>query len=110
MFRKIFVIFVAVLLLAPIQTALPETEVKLSEEGEPKIKKDSLDEDFYTQAELFTYALVTIHSEYADEPTAKDLIYGALKGMLSSLDQSSTVMELLSEHHPSNRSSNTHQD
>ena len=42
--------------------------------------------DLYSQVEIFSYALTTIQSDYVDEKSPRDLIYGALKGMLSSLD------------------------
>jgi len=57
-------------------------------EGEQKAK-----DDLYSQIELFSYALATVQSEYAEEPTAKDLIYGALKGMLTSLDPHSQFLD-----------------
>jgi len=57
-------------------------------EGEQKAK-----DDLYSQIELFSYALTTVQSEYAEEPTSKDLIYGALKGMLSSLDPHSQFLD-----------------
>ena len=49
--------------------------------------------DLYSQVELFSYALTTIQSEYVDEKSPQDLIYGALKGMLSSLDPHSQFMD-----------------
>ncbi len=49
--------------------------------------------DLYSQIELFSYALTTVKSEYAEEPTARDLIYGALKGMLGSLDPHSQFLD-----------------
>jgi carboxyl-terminal processing protease len=49
--------------------------------------------DLYSQAELFSYALTTVQSEYADEKTPQELIYGALRGMLSSLDPHSQFMD-----------------
>lgn len=49
--------------------------------------------DLYSQVELFSYALTTIRSEYVDEKTPQDLIYGALKGMLSALDPHSQFMD-----------------
>lgn len=49
--------------------------------------------DLYSQVELFSYALTTIQSDYVDEKTPRDLIYGALKGMLSSLDPHSQFMD-----------------
>ncbi len=58
-----------------------------------KIDKKDLKEDMYSKVELFTYALTTIESEYVDEKTPKDLIYGSLKGMLSSLDPHSQFLD-----------------
>lgn len=49
--------------------------------------------DLYSQVELFSYALTTIQSEYVDEKSPKDMIYGALRGMLSSLDPHSQFMD-----------------
>jgi len=49
--------------------------------------------DLYSQVELFSYALTTIQSEYVDEKTPQDLIYGALRGMLSALDPHSQFMD-----------------
>jgi len=49
-------------------------------------------DDLYSQIELFSYALTTVQSEYSDEPLPKDLIYGSLKGMLSSLDPHSQFL------------------
>lgn len=49
--------------------------------------------DLYSQVELFSYALTTIQSDYVDEKSPQDLIYGALRGMLSSLDPHSQFMD-----------------
>lgn len=49
--------------------------------------------DLYSKVELFSYALTTIQSEYVDKKSPQDLIYGALKGMLSSLDPHSQFMD-----------------
>ncbi|MDP2654514.1 MAG: S41 family peptidase [Candidatus Omnitrophota bacterium] len=50
-------------------------------------------DDLYSQVELFSYALTTIQSEYVDEKKPKELIYGSLKGMLSSLDPHSQFLD-----------------
>ena len=50
-------------------------------------------EDLYSKVELFSTALTTIQSEYVDEKTPRDLIYGSLKGMLSSLDPHSQFLD-----------------
>ncbi|MFH1269824.1 MAG: S41 family peptidase [Candidatus Omnitrophota bacterium] len=54
-----------------------------------KNKKD----DLYRQVELFSDTLAIIDSEYVDETKPRDLIYGALKGMLSALDPHSQFMD-----------------
>ncbi|MBN2097428.1 MAG: S41 family peptidase [Candidatus Omnitrophica bacterium] len=50
-------------------------------------------DDFYEDIELFTDTLTLIRSEYVEESKYKDLIYGALKGMLSSLDPYSQFLD-----------------
>jgi carboxyl-terminal processing protease len=46
----------------------------------------------YKELELFADALATIQSQYVDDAKPKDLIYGALTGMLSGLDPHSQFM------------------
>ena len=50
-------------------------------------------EDLYKELELFEHALSIVRSDYVEEPQAKDLIYGALKGMLSTLDPYSQFLD-----------------
>jgi carboxyl-terminal processing protease len=50
-------------------------------------------DDLYSQVELFSYALTTIQSEYVDEKKPQELIYGSLRGMLSSLDPHSQFLD-----------------
>ncbi len=57
--------------------------------GIDKKNKDEL----YRQVELFSDSLASIQSDYVDEVKPKDLIYGALKGMLSSLDPHSQFLD-----------------
>lgn len=79
--KKIIIsLILSFVVLAFVSMAISETEKK---------KKD----DLYKQVELFSDTLVIIQSEYVDEPNSKDLIYGALKGMLSSLDPHSQFMD-----------------
>ncbi len=47
-------------------------------------------EDEYSYMKLFTDALQIVKDHYVEEPSFKKLIYGALKGMLTSLDPFST--------------------
>ncbi len=57
------------------------------------VAKDKPADDFYQQIELFTDTMTVIRSDYVEEPKTKDLIYGALKGMLASLDPHSQFMD-----------------
>jgi len=50
-------------------------------------------DDLYSQIELYSYALTTIQADYVEEKEPKDLIYGSLKGMLSTLDPHSQFLE-----------------
>jgi carboxyl-terminal processing protease len=81
MFKKLtlpVIIFLAVIFTA--STVMPQAEKKKSD-------------DWYRQVELFSDALAIIQSEYVSEVAPKDLIYGALRGMLSSLDPHSQFMD-----------------
>jgi carboxyl-terminal processing protease len=50
-------------------------------------------DDLFKQVQLFSDTLAIINSDYVDEVKSKDLIYGALKGMLSALDPHSQFMD-----------------
>ena len=50
-------------------------------------------EELYQQVELFADAISILRSDYVEEVDAQKLIYGAMKGMLSSLDYYSQFME-----------------
>jgi len=50
-------------------------------------------DDLYKQVELFSDTVAIIQSDYVDETKPKELIYGALKGMLESLDPHSQFMD-----------------
>ncbi len=56
------------------------------------LKKRQQDE-LYKQVELFSDTLAVIQTDYVDDTKPKDLIYGALKGMLASLDPHSSFMD-----------------
>lgn len=49
--------------------------------------------DLYNQVELFSDAVSIIRSDYVDEVDPKKLIYGAMRGMLESLDDFSQFMD-----------------
>lgn len=55
----------------------------------PAPKKD----DLYEQVELFANTISIIRNDYVAPTQSKDLIYGALKGMLMSLDSHSQFMD-----------------
>ena len=55
--------------------------------------QEQRDDDFYRQLEIFTDALSLVQSDYVEEPKPKELVYGALKGMLQSLDPYSQFMD-----------------
>jgi len=50
-------------------------------------------ENLYNQVELFADAISILRSDYVEDVDSKKLIYGAMKGMLSSLDDYSQFME-----------------
>jgi len=55
--------------------------------------KTKNNEQLYKQVELFCDTMAVIQREYVNETKTKDLIYGSLKGMLSSLDPHSQFMD-----------------
>ncbi|MFH1752902.1 MAG: S41 family peptidase [Candidatus Omnitrophota bacterium] len=55
-------------------------------------KKDDV-KDLYEHIQLFSDAMTYVRSNYVDEMKDKDLVYGALKGMLASLDPYSQFMD-----------------
>ena len=55
--------------------------------------KRPADDGLYQELELFTDALAIVQSDNVEEPPAKELIYGALKGMLATLDPYSQFMD-----------------
>lgn len=61
--------------------------------GDCAFERKSGADDLYQQIELFSDAITYVRSHYVQEVNAKDLIYGALKGMLSSLDPHSQFMD-----------------
>jgi carboxyl-terminal processing protease len=78
--RIIIVILLGVMIFAVSSVAISGMEKK---------KKNEL----YRQVGLFSDALAIIQTDYVSEIAPKDLIYGALKGMLSSLDPYSQFMD-----------------
>ncbi|TFH48108.1 MAG: PDZ domain-containing protein, partial [Methanothrix sp.] len=83
---KIFLVAIAVSLACGLMTAAT------NEPAQKEVKEKAKD-DLYTQVELFGDAVSLIKSDYVDEVESKKIIYGALKGMLSNLDDFSQFME-----------------
>ncbi len=50
-------------------------------------------EELYKELELFENALSIVRSDYVEDPQAKQLIYGALKGLLATLDPYSQFLD-----------------
>jgi carboxyl-terminal processing protease len=48
--------------------------------------------DTYDDLKLFTQALELVKNKYVEDPKTRELIYGAIRGMLSSLDPHSSFM------------------
>lgn len=79
--KKLFLFFLFI--------ALVFTSIRLGYSENNKKNSDAL----YKQVEMFSNTLAIIQNEYVDDTKTKDLIYGALKGMLSSLDAHSQFMD-----------------
>ena len=56
-------------------------------------KRAATDDELYKELELFSDALSLVQTDYVEEPQAKQLIYGALKGMLATLDPYSQFLD-----------------
>ena len=84
--RKVTLIAISILMMASLAIGgLYHKETK----DKPKASKS----DFYGQLELFAEAISVVRSEYVDDVDPKKLIYGAMKGMLSSLDDFSSFLD-----------------
>lgn len=84
-FRNLFLIALVIL----------ATSIALGgvEKDKAAVDKAKSKESLYNQVELFADAISILRNEYVDELDSKKLIYGAMKGMLSSLDDYSQFME-----------------
>jgi carboxyl-terminal processing protease len=56
-------------------------------------KPERANDELYKELELFEHSLAIVRSDYVEEPDAQKLIYGAIKGMLSTLDPYSQFMD-----------------
>lgn len=62
-------------------------------EAKRTVSDKALSEEFYREVDLFEHAMAIVRSDYVEEPQAKQLIYGAIKGMLQTLDPYSQFMD-----------------
>ncbi len=67
-------------------------ELKLKEKEKNKTQEET-DVQLYNNLELFATVIDIIQREYVEETKPKDLIYGALEGMLGSLDPYSQFLD-----------------
>jgi len=69
--------------------------VKTEKTNSPKGAADSVPpiDDIYADLETFANALTIIDAHYVDDKKPRDLVYGALKGMLQSLDPYSQFLD-----------------
>ncbi len=100
MSKRILAWIICILFLLPAQISLSQMNETINPdeilERQPATIEEIQEEikgDLYTQVELFSYALATVQTEYAEEPSPQELIYGALNGMLQSLDPHSQFMK-----------------
>jgi len=84
--KRIMLLLAALVVVSFASVAVCAIEKSKSEKKNPK-------EDLYSQVELFSDAIGVIRDDYVDDVDSKKLIYGALKGMLGSLDDYSQFME-----------------
>ena len=81
---------VILLIIASFAIGIAAHNISFAEKQEQQKQKA---DDLYKQLELFSDAVSVIRTDYVEEKKSKDLIYGALKGMLSSLDPYSQFMD-----------------
>ena len=55
-------------------------------------KKDNKDNGIYRELDIFTRILGLVQEDYVENPDQKEMVYGAIRGMLSTLDPHSVFM------------------
>ncbi len=93
--KKTLVFILALIFCLSTETFILNQKVRADDQKKIEVKRASKKDmdDLYSKVELFSYALTTIQSEYVDKKSPKDLIYGSLKGLLSSLDPHSQFLD-----------------
>jgi len=83
---------VKILIFAALLVLISSMAIGGYEKDKPRKPGESADK-LYREVELFADALTTVRSQYVDEIDSKKLIYGAMRGMLASLDDFSAFLE-----------------
>jgi carboxyl-terminal processing protease len=98
--NKRFAIFIIALLLAVPDSFIFAAQEKAKDRGTQETGQKARQEqapekteDIYKHLELFSDVISIVRSEYVDDVKSKDLIYGAMKGMIQSLDKYSEFMD-----------------
>lgn len=84
-----FIILIVILILAVSGSTVFAAQEKAGEKALVPEKT----EDIYKQLELFSDVISIVRAEYVDDVKSKELIYGAMKGMIQSLDKYSEFMD-----------------
>ena len=84
--KRFKILFLAALLIMVSGLAIGGYEKGTVDKAKPK-------EDLYGQLELFADTISLIKSDYVDEVDSKRIVYGAMRGMLESLDDFSQFLE-----------------
>ncbi len=63
-----------------------------AEQKSPVVDAQAYNNDTYEQIKLFSEALSIVQKNYVEKPDTKEMVEGAIKGMLSSLDPHSSYM------------------
>lgn len=80
---KIPLLFITIALAASLTMGGPDVQ---------KTNKAQSKDDLYNQIELFSDAISAVRNDYVTEVDSKKIIYGSLRGMLSSLDDFSSFL------------------
>jgi len=89
--KKLTILFLSIALLLTVSYNVYSTDIetaksaKSSDIDTAKSAKSS-DQDLYENLEIFSDVINLVQQEYVDEQSPKDIIYGALEGMLEALD------------------------
>ena len=87
--RKIFTVIIITLMVLSVGMGLYASEPKDKERDETRLLTE---DDIFYELSLFADAFTLVDANYVRELTSEEMIYGALDGMLSSLDSHSSFL------------------